>query len=170
MSSGMPEYELNLIVALQLKTELQNRGYTVQMTRETNDVAIGNIERAEVANNENAAAYIRIHANGSANPSVQGAMSICITPNNPYISQNYTVCRQLADCVIERYCEATGAVSEGVWETDTMCGNNWSQVPTTLIELGYMSNSQEDLLMQTAEYQHKMVQGIANGIDAFLGY
>lgn len=170
VSSGMPEYELNLIVALQLRTELENRGYTVLMTRENNATAISNIERAEVANNANAAAYLRIHANGSENQSVQGAMTICITPGNPYVSQNYTVCRQFADCVITKYCEATGAVSEGVWETDTMCSNNWSRVPTTLIELGYMSNPQEDLLMQTVEYQQKMVQGIANGIDAFLGY
>lgn len=170
VSSGVAEYELNLNIALQLRAELENRGYTVLMTRESNDVPRSNIERADVANNANAAAYVRIHANGSTNQSAQGAMAICITPNNPYMSQNYTVCRQLSDCVLTKYCEATGAISEGVWETDTMCGNNWSQVPTTLIEMGYMTNPEEDLLMQTTEYQQKIVQGIANGIDAFLGY
>lgn len=170
VSSGVAEYELNLNIALQLRTELEQRGYTVLMTRESNDVPRSNIERADVANTANAAAYVRIHANGSTNQSAQGAMAICITPNNPYMSQNYTVCRQLSDCVLSKYCEATGAISEGVWETDTMCGNNWSQVPTTLIEMGYMTNPEEDLLMQTAEYQQKIVQGIANGIDAFLGY
>ena len=56
----------------------------------------------------------------------------------------------------------------GIWETDTMTGNNWSQAPTTLIEMGYMSNPTEDRKMQQDSYQKKMVYGIANGIDHYL--
>ena len=48
-----------------------------------------------------------------------------------------------------------------------MMGNNWSKVPTTLIELGYMTNKKEDALMQTAAYQEKMLKGLVNGIDAY---
>lgn len=170
IASGIPEYELNLTVALQLKTELENRGYTVLMTRESNDVPMSCIQRAEVANNAAAAAYVRIHANGSENQNAQGAMTICTTPQSPYVPELYSSSRALSDGILTSLCQATGCISEGVWETDTMSGNNWSQVPVTIVEMGYMTNPEEDMRMQTPEYQAQIVQGIANGIDVFLGY
>lgn len=170
VSSGVPEYELTLNISMQLRAELENRGYTVLMTRETNDVPVSCIQRAEVANNALASAYVRIHANGSENPDARGAMTICTTPQSPYVPEMYAVNRQLADCVLGKLCEATGCISENVWETDSMSGNNWSQVPVTLVEMGYMTNPEEDMLMQTPEYQAQIVQGIANGIEAFFGY
>ena len=138
------------------------------MTRESNEVPVSCVERAEIANQAQADAYVRIHANGSEDASGQGAMTICTTPDNPYVADLYSQSRHLSDCVLNKFCEATGCVRETVWETDSMSGNNWSQVPVTLIEIGYMTNPEEDQLMQTPEYQTKMVQGIANGIEEFL--
>jgi len=166
--SGVTEYELNLEVSQKLKAELERRGYEVILTRQSHDLSLSCIERAAVANEAGADVFIRIHADGSESQSAKGALTICITPDNPYCPELYEASRKLSDCVLEEYCRSTGAIRRGVWETDTMTGNNWSQVPVTLIELGFMTNPDEDLLMETEEYQEKMVIGIADGIDRYL--
>ena len=167
-ATGVPEYELTLDIGLQLRDELEARGYKVIMVRETNEVDISNSERAAVANEADADAFIRIHANGSDNHGVTGAMTICQTPGNAYNGNLYEESRRLADCVLNAYTQKTGIDCEYVWETDSMSGINWAQVPVTIIEMGYMTNADEDLLMQDPQFQEKMTDGIADGIDAYM--
>lgn len=167
-TSGMNEYELNLQVSLKLQQELEDRGYTVVMTRTTNNVNLSNIQRAEIANKAQADAYIRVHANGFEKSSANGAMTLCPTAQNPYTKEIYPQCYALSQAVLEHLVEATGCKRERIWETDTMTGLNWSKVPVTLVEIGYMTNPEEDAKMATEAYQEKIAQGIANGVDAFL--
>lgn len=168
VATGVPEYQLTLDIGLQLRDELEARGYTVIMVRETNEVDISNSERAAVANEAAADAFIRIHANGSGDRGVTGAMTICQTSGNAYNGDLYEESRRLADCVLNAYTEKTGIDYEYVWETDSMSGINWARVPVTIIEMGYMTNADEDLLMQDPQFQEKMTDGIADGIDAFM--
>ena len=166
--SGIPEYEVTLDVSLLLRDILKNKGYNVVMVRESHDVTISNSERAIVANNNNADAFIRIHCNYAESQSAKGALTMCQTKNNQYCGQYYSQSRSLSDKVIKRLCEATGASSRGVMETDTMSGINWCNVPVTIVEMGFMSNREEDLLLVDKDYQNKLAIGIAKGVIEYL--
>lgn len=168
-TTGVYEYELTLAISQQLQTELQNRGYTVYMTRTSHDVNISNMERAQYATSVGADIAVRIHANGAENASVSGAMTLAPSPSNPYISYLSDSSWNLSQCVLNSYCQATGMRNQGVTGSDTMTGINWSTVPVTILEMGYMTNPTDDTNMENPSYQSQMVQGIANGIDAYFG-
>lgn len=170
VATKVAEYVMNLNVSLKLKTELENRGYTVYMTRSTHDVNISNKERAEYATSVGSDIAVRIHGNGSANSSVRGAETYAPSAKNPYVSHLSKASISLSRCIVDAYCDATGFKNRGVVTSDTMTGINWSTVPVTILELGYMSNAQEDRMMQDETIQNNMVQGIANGIDKYFGF
>ena len=165
--TGIPEYELNLIVAKKLETILKERGYRVIMVRDTHDVDLSNSERAEIANKAGADVFIRIHANAHDNSDVHGAETLCQTKNNPYNADLYAKSRRLSETVLNALCAECGCKKRSVVETDTMSGINWCRVPVTIVEMGFMTNETEDRLMATEEYRNKLAKGIADGIDAY---
>lgn len=168
VATKQTEYELNLKVALLLQKKLQEKGYTVIMTRTNHNVNISNKERAEIANKANAAAFIRIHANSLNDSSVKGILTMCQTANNPYNGNLANESYQLSKAVLDNVINTTGAVNKGVSRTDAMSGINWCKVPSTIIEMGFLSNPEEDKLMATPGYQEKIVDGIVKGIEQYL--
>lgn len=169
VATRVPEYIMNLSISLKLKTELQNRGYTVYMTREVHEVNISNMERAQYAETVGADIAVRIHGNGNNDRSVKGAEAYVPSNANPYVSHLSKASQSLGQSILDAYCEATGFKNRGVFASDTMTGMNWSTVPVTILEVGYMSNAEEDRAMQDETMQNNMVQGIANGIDKYFG-
>lgn len=164
--SGLSEYELTLAVSLKLRDELKARGYQVVMVRETHDVDISNAERAAIAN-ASGDIFLRIHANGSDDSSVSGALTMAPSSNNPYVSNISSQCQKLSEDILQAFCQATGAKNRGVSITDSMSGINWCTIPVTIVEMGFMSNPTEDASMASEDYQNAMVNGIANGVDTY---
>lgn len=167
VSTGIPEYELTLNIALLLRDNLVAKGYNVVMIRETNDVDISNSQRAQIANEAGADVFIRLHADAVDSSSVTGATALCQTSSNPYNGALYTKSRLLSECVLSSYTQITGIKSRGISETDTMTGINWAQVPVTIIEMGFMTNASEDQKMNDPEFQMLMVEGLSSGIDLY---
>ena len=165
--SGLPEYQLNLNVSLLLRDILEQRGYQVVMTRTDNDTAISNKERAELVASKGAEICVRIHANGDDSSGVSGALTMCPSQQNPYVSSLYDSSNRLSRCIIDSYCAATGFQNRGIIYTDSMTGINWSTLPVTIVEMGFMTNQNDDLKMADSAFQQTMAEGIANGIDAY---
>lgn len=167
--TGQTEYELNLSVSLLLRDELIRRGYSVVMIRETNNVNISNMERAEIANKYQADVFIRIHGNSWTDESMSGAMTICQSQQNPYPScvEHYTESRHLSALILQEFCDQTGIKQQNIREMDDMTATNWSQVPTTIVEMGFLSNTADDRLMATDYFRQEAAIGIANGLDAY---
>ena len=167
IATNVPEYKLNLAIALKVKEELLDRGYEVYMIRETNDVNLSNRERATMANESGADLFIRIHADGSENTNVSGTSTLYPSKDNPYVSYLYKDSYALSKSIVDAICDRTGAKNRGAIARDDMSGINWCTIPVSIIEMGYMSNKKEDKLMQNEDYQDKMVQGICDGIDNY---
>lgn len=165
--TGVPEYELNLNISKQLRDELEQRGYEVMLTREDNDAAISNRERALLAADFGADIYVRIHANGSEDTSVSGAFTMVPSADNPYVGSLHDQSYALGEAVINAYSTACGIANKGVQLYDNMTGINWSSVPVIILEMGFMTNESDDTNMEDPNFQKLMVQGIANGIDDY---
>lgn len=166
--SGLQEYELNLQVSLKLRDELEARGYTVYMTRKTHEVNMSNRERAEFATAQGGDILVRIHANGAEDSSVQGALTMAPSEGNSYLTQEVIADSQkLSQYILESYVAETGFQDRGVSITDSMSGINWSTMPVTIVEMGFMSNPSDDASMADEAMQEKMADGIADGIDRY---
>lgn len=167
-TSGKNEYEVNLEVSLKLRDELEERGYTVVMTREINDVKISNVERAQMATEAGADILVRIHCNGVDNHDVTGVLCYGPSSSNPYLSEEVIrLSQRLCELLQQYQAEATGQrMIDNIYQ-DNMTGINWATMPVSIVEMGFMTNPDEDLYLASEEGQAAIVEGLANGIDAY---
>ena len=162
VKTRVPEYEVNLQVALLLKDALEAQGATVYMTRDTNDVDISNVERAEMMNELGVDVVLRLHCNGSTNQSTSG-IGLYVKSSGEGAEESYAI----SEVLIAAMGEATGANTESVHVRDTYSGLNWSTVPSILVEMGYMSNPDEDEKLCSPEYQSELVHGMVDGLITY---
>ncbi len=163
--SHTPEYALNMKVALKLKSLLDGKGYRVVMTKTDNSLMLGNVERAKIGNRENAALVIRIHADSNEDQSMNGASILVPAKINWNTNSIADKSSRYGRIILATLTNNVGMTDRGVVVRKDLTGFNWSEVPVVLVEMGFLSNTREDKLLNTNEYQNKIASALAMGIE-----
>lgn len=156
------ESERNLEIALQLAELLTACGAEVLLTREAEDVQVSNIERSRMANEFQADVFLRLHCNKSDNAGRHGIrVYVPILAANRFYDTKKAQMLEWAETLACLMAEENNAPAYGVGANNNYTGSNWAQMPTFLIEMGYMSNAEDDLLLADPSYQQGLIRGIA---------
>ena len=165
---GSYEKTLNLNLGLKVKTILEQAGARVVMTRQTDvDLSTPDMSdrdelraRTMVANNRKADLFISIHHNSSANSDLTG------TTTYYYRKSSYDVL--LAQCLQSAMARGGGLDNIGIRTANFfVVKNTW--MPAALLEIGFISNPQEEQILGSPAFQQKMALAIVAGIDQFFG-
>lgn len=164
ISTNTPEYKINMRVALALKDRLQQLGYKVIMTKEEENLSLGNVDRANIANDAKADLAIRLHCDSSDSGSAKGASMLVPKGTNENTKAIAKQSENYGKTILNNYCNYVGVNNRGLIYSGDMTGFNWSKVPVVLIEMGFLSNKDEDNFLSSKEFPQKAAEGIALGI------
>ncbi|HDP69733.1 MAG TPA: PASTA domain-containing protein [Actinobacteria bacterium] len=167
INSKTPEYKIVLQMGLKLRDLLEKEGVKVVMIRITNDVDISNAERAQIANKAKANLFVRIHCNGSSNASSNGIM-ILYPSKNEWCAPIYNESKRAAQFVQQELVGACGRPDKGIVSRGDITGFNWSKVPVILPEICFLSNPEEDALLNKESFQNEVAQGLFKGVMKYL--
>jgi N-acetylmuramoyl-L-alanine amidase len=167
VTSGVPEFEIDLEIATNLQKRLEAAGVRVVMTRTTNDVDLSNAQRAQMADAAKADLFVRVHADGNIDPKITGVSTLY--PASNQWTKPISASSQRAALIVQQHLvSATGANDDGSAARGDIAGFNWAKVPSISVQTGSQSNLVEDRLLSSSSYQDRVAQGIADGILAFL--
>lgn len=160
------EGDLTLEIALKLQKKLQNLGADVLMIRTKKTTPMSLVQRAEYGNKHKVDLAFRIHADGLDDQSVNGASTLY--PSAEHINNKIAEkSKNIASIIQREYIKSTGLADRGTVERNDLVGFNFTTVPSILLELGFMTNPEEDRKMSDKKFQEKMVDGITNGMIAY---
>ena len=159
--ADVQEKDINREIAWAVRRKLINMGYKVELARKGDDF-VDKLDRVEAANRQNALLYVSIHQNSCEVDSVAGIET--------WYDDNNTAgdSKRLALLIQQETVRATGAVGRELVSDSELCVLNKSNMPSCLIETGFLSNKEERDKLSTEEYRDQVAEGIAKGIDLYL--
>ena len=152
-----------------LRDMLIREGATVVMTRHTQTDFRTNLDRCRIAEEGGAQILLRLHCNLTSNTKTTG-IQIYGPRNSTYAKavaspEEY---KALGQAFLDEMKKSVGlelvSKTGNVALNDNYVGNNWAKMLCFLVEMGYMSNSSEDIKLATPEYQTMLAQGMVEGV------
>ena len=167
--TGLQEKQVTLPIAEYLKSILEAKGAKVILTRTTDvDVygphASGVDElqaRVNVANGNQADAFISIHINSFSNPNVGGIAT--------YYFDGSDQSKKLASSVQEQIAEHSGYNGDRGIQPGNLYVLRHSLMPSILVELGFISNPKEEGHLKESETQKDFANELAKGLELYFG-
>lgn len=169
--TGVMEKTVTLNIALRLQKLLEAEGATVYMTRSTDTevspkgAKASDIEelqaRCDVANNHDADIFISIHNDSFTNGAAKGTTGY-------YYSRGSAKSRDLADKIRSGVIDQIGTQSRGTQSCNFYVVKH-TDMPATLVEVAFISNPEEEKLLNSDDGAQKAAQGIADGIADYFG-
>ncbi|MBY7109503.1 N-acetylmuramoyl-L-alanine amidase [Bacillus sp. 17RED48] len=161
------EAVLVLEMAFVLKEQLEAKGIQVLMTRTSQDVDISNKERATFANDHKANLFLRLHADGSENPNQSGFAVLTPAEGSPYTKEIYAESLQISQTIVNKIRENQQVKVNGIKFREDLSGFNWAKVPGVLLELGFMSNPEEDKKLSDPQYVNSLLQSVTDSVEEY---
>ena len=162
--NGVKEKDINLQVAIKLNNALKEAGYNTIMTRDT-DEFVQLKDRAGIANNNNVDIFISLHCNSASAASATGIEVLYCPPEGSSLKKGDDY--PLAQLLMDELAKGTGAVKRGVKKRPELAVLNGTSMPAALIEMGFITNSQEAKNLQSDSYQNKIVESIVRAVNIY---
>lgn len=155
----LKEKDLALDTANRLAKLLEEAGFTTIMTR-TEDLYPGLQERAYLANELGADAFVSVHYNAHGDPAIDG-VQVLFCPDSVRDNKNF------AKIVQEEMLKELNATDRKIVERPNLAVLNKTNMPAVLAEVAFLSNAREEQLASTEEYRQKAAQALFNGIKRY---
>lgn len=175
---NVAEKDLNMQIYRKLRTKLEELGYKVLTSRDS-DIDVDFVtERSRMVNKTNSDIFISIHFNatGSAYSKASGIQTYSYSDEPDYPSKinkywhnhpdRMSESKRLAAAIHSSLLAETGAKDAGLLESSYAVLRETAK-PAVLLELGYMDNFSENQQIRDSRYQDKLVAGIVKGIQKY---
>lgn len=162
--SQIKEKDLTLNVSNKLKELLKNRGYNIIMTRET-DEYIYPYDRAEIANKTDGEIFLSIHFNSSEVPTANGILTMyCPSYESELKNEDqYPLAKVMQETLVEKL----NMKNIGIWKKPAYIVIRETKMPAVILELGFLTNRQEEKKIITDGYHQKAAEAIADAVDRY---